>query len=112
MLFLIISKANTPNSPIVKRYLQFGISPKTILSTAAKDPPKCQVPSIPMLTLPRYLGGRNSSIAVKIAVNSPPILKLTKMYLIPVKNRPNKKIVTFCEIIENKIPIAYMTNVI
>lgn len=69
ILFLIISRAKTPISPIIKRYLQLGIYPRTIFNTAANDPPKCHVPSIPILTLPRYFGGRNSSIAVKMAVN-------------------------------------------
>jgi len=73
---------------------------------AANDPPKCQVPSIPILTRPRYFGGKNSSIAVNIAVNSPPILYLFKIYLIPVKNLPNINSSTDLNATENKIPKA------
>ena len=51
---------------------------------AASDPPKCQVPSIAMSTLPLTWGGRNSSIAEKMEVNYPPTL-------IPVKSLPNAK---------------------
>lgn len=58
-----------PISPIPKKYLHCKVSPIIILRMAANDPPKCQVPSIPILTLPLYLGGRNSSMAEKIAVN-------------------------------------------
>lgn len=69
IFFLIINNDNIPTNPIVNNCLHLAVSPITMFNTAAKDPPKCQVPSIPMLTLPRYFGGKNSSIAVKMAVN-------------------------------------------
>lgn len=72
---------------------------------AAKAPPKCQVPSIPMFTLPLYLGGKSSSTAVKIAVNYPPTL-------IPVKNLPITKNIIDPELIEKIIPVAYISKVI
>ena len=74
-IFLRIIKSDKiPTNPIANKYCQLAVSPMIILSIAAKDAPKCHVPSIPMLTLPRYLGGRNSSIAVNMAVNYPPTL--------------------------------------
>lgn len=106
MLRLITRRENTPKSPMENRYRQFYISPKSMFKMAANDPPKCHVPSIPILTRPRYFGGRNSSIAVNIAVNSPPILYLNKSYLIPVKKRPNINNSTDFDTIENKIPKA------
>lgn len=66
---------------------------------AAIAPPKCQVPSIPIFTLPRYFGGKNSSTAVNIAVNYPPTL-------IPVKNLPITKKYIDPELREKIIPIA------
>ncbi len=69
-IFLLISiSENIPMSPSAKKYLHCEVSPTIIFRTAANDPPRCQVPSIPILTLPLYFGGRNSSIAEKIAVN-------------------------------------------
>lgn len=69
MFLLIIRREKTPISPIVNKYLHDGVYPMIILRIAAKDPPKCHVPSIPIFTRPLYLGGRNSSIAAKTAVN-------------------------------------------
>lgn len=74
IFFLIKNKEKVPRIPKVKKYLQYSVSPMIILRIAANEAPKCHVPSIPILTLPLYLGGRNSSIAVNIAVNYPPTL--------------------------------------
>lgn len=48
-----------PITPIRNMALQFWVYPTTIVRSEAMVPPKCQVPSIPILTLPLYLGGKN-----------------------------------------------------
>ena len=72
--FLIKHKEKMPSNPIKNIILQCSVYPTIEVSIEARVPPRCQVPSIPMLTLPRYCGGINSSIAVKMAVNYPPTL--------------------------------------
>jgi hypothetical protein len=88
-----------PNTPSRNITLQLVVSPTAIVSSEAKTPPKCQVPSMPMFTLPLYLGGRNSSTAVKIAVNYPPTLSpvrnlaktnTSELVLIPDSSTPKK----------------------
>jgi hypothetical protein len=106
IFFRITSKDKTPKSPMENKNLQFYISPNPRLRPAAIAPPKCHVPSIPMFTLPRYFGGRNSSIAVNIAVNSPPTLLNISNYLTPVKNLPSTKSGIDPFIREKKIPTA------
>ncbi len=74
-IFLLIkTNENVPMTPRRKKYLQFEVSPIIIFRIAANEAPRCHVPSIPILTLPLYFGGRNSSTAVNIAVNYPPTL--------------------------------------
>ena len=57
-LRLIIAKARMPTHPRRNISRQCD-SLTTIVRSDAMLPPKCQVPSIPMLTLPRYFGGIN-----------------------------------------------------
>jgi hypothetical protein len=90
-------RERTPNTPTRNMLRQLLVSPTAIVSNEAMVPPKCQVPSIPIFTLPRYLGGRNSSTAVKIAVNYPPTLS-------PVKNLASTKRKEFVGMPERRTP--------
>jgi hypothetical protein len=51
--FLIKTSDKMPTTPNKNIYLQFGVYPIAIVSSEAAVPPKCQVPSIPILILPR-----------------------------------------------------------
>ena len=57
--FLIKTSDKIPTTPNKNIYLQFGVYPIAIVSNDAALPPKCHVPSIPILILPRYIGGMN-----------------------------------------------------
>lgn len=61
--------ARIPNKPKQKRMRHCLNSPSMKLMMAPSRAPICQDPSTMMLTLPLTLGGRNSSIAVNMAVN-------------------------------------------
>ena len=76
------NKPSTPIAPTIKNPLQNYTCPKTIFSIDAKAPPKCHEESMMISALPLTEGGKNSSMAVNTAVNSPPTL-------IPVNKRPN-----------------------
>lgn len=53
------SKEMMPIQPNKNINLQCYVSPTSIVRSEAKAPPKCQVPSIAIFTLPLYFGGKN-----------------------------------------------------
>ncbi len=69
MFLLIKTKPTRPIRPTANKYRHLSVSPMPRLIRDAMQAPKCQVPSIIMLDLPLILGGKNSSTAVKMAVN-------------------------------------------
>lgn len=59
ILFRINPMPTNPPKPTAKRYFHFYVSPIAKFMIEAMHPPKCQVPSTAISTLPLTLGGRN-----------------------------------------------------
>lgn len=85
MFLLINASPKIPSNPTANKYFHYLISPITKFMIEAMHPPKCQVPSIAISTLPLTAGGKNSSTAVKMAVNYPPTL--TPVSSLPIRNK-------------------------